>query len=319
MSINSINNVFDAKVTGKPLDLGFSKETAIAVALGVVSEQSSNTQLALTGAEKLPFAPKSRIDFIKDLPENMVLAVSEFLAPEDLARVSCVNKECRALVSAKRLWDAFDLPKLYPGFSVIDEKVWREHVDVEALKINPAGARPLSNRELIPVVAHVSNKVEGKKGVTLFTIPKDFTINKALKLARLHRMPVEWIGDDILIKIGDIPVDETYQIAITNSVLEGSRNISFAEQEALVKKLRGTVPDIQAAIAFIVLKYITSSSTPDSVYNNAEKATFMRCPPDPKVSKYPLVVGGFARSGLTVCSRDCFDCDNFGVGGQWKF
>ena len=287
----SINNVFGAKVTDKPFSLGFSKETVIAVALGVVaglgalyyyknrtssnnaqrdphipvgtssetkSEQSSNTQLALTGAEKLPFASKSRTDFIKDLPEDMVLAVSEFLAPEDLARVSCVNKECRALVSAKRLWDAFDLPKLYPGFSVIDEKVWREHVDVEALKINPAGARPLSNRELIPVVAHVSNKVEGKKGVTLFTIPKDFTINKALELARDYEMPIDWIWGDILTKIGDIPVDDTYQIAITNSVLEGSRDISFTEQEDLVKKLRGTVPDLRAAIAFIVLKYITS-------------------------------------------------------------
>ena len=82
-------------------------------------------------------------------------------------------------------------------------------------------------------------EIEGDAGITVLTIPKGLTFNTLVKLAgspKVGNTPkFRYIWDRISSEIGDIPVDKTYRIVITNNVFKKSRNLSVSDQKALVK------------------------------------------------------------------------------------
>lgn len=255
-----------------------------------------------------------------NLPDELALRILGFLSPEELGRASCVCREWRRLASDQYLWNALNLKTFYPGFNVIDQKVWEKHFDLNILGIDATGAPSLDARALIPIIRHLSKQVEGGAGVTLLTIPKGLTFTKLLRLAMFPKqgnaVPIQYITSKMTKELGDFQVDKTYIVAIANSVFANSRNQSVKDQEQLVTRLGYEMPNLLHVAALAVLTYISSSPEQLTRLYGDNPETITRCVE--KIKNFNLAFGGFAASGFGICCSIPVDVA-MGIGAQRKF
>ena len=193
--------------------------------------------VSLGQAVSLPPAIKARqrkASAATVLPDDLVSHALSFLSPEDLARASGVCREWNKL--SAELWKDFDLKKIC---KVIDQAVWEKHVDLATLGLDASGAPAIDKRIAIPFIKRLSSQVEGNAGVTLLTMPKGLTLNKLIALAAAPKQgpatQFRYIWPRIVEELGNVAVDKTYTVAITNSVLKDSRNKSIDVQRALAQ------------------------------------------------------------------------------------
>lgn len=159
-----------------------------------------------------------------------------------------------------------------------------------------------------------SLSIEGDSGVTLLTMPKGLTLNKLVKLAGSPKLGnatnFRYIWNRISEALGDIPVDKTYRIVITNNVLKESRNLSIIDQNKIACVSGCEIPSILEAATLLVVIYMSSEQR---LYNN-NPWTYIRCS-DYIDRRYEVVVGGFAPNGLCIDSFYLgFTDGRYGVG-----
>ena len=125
--------------------------------------------------------------------------------------------------------------------------------------------------------------------ITLLTMPKSLTLKKLKQLieSREHSSDILRIQSDILDEFGDISVEETYRVAMTNEVLDVNTSFSAQNDVDLVIKLGFEVPGLLTATALAVLTYIHRETNFNRTY-----------------------------SPVTVCSEEFSDHSNITVG--WK-
>jgi hypothetical protein len=245
------------------------------------------------------------------LPDDLLTQVLSFLSPEDLARASGVCREWSNL--SAEVWKDFDLNKIC---KVIDQAVWERHVDLATLGLDASGAPAIDKRVAIPFIKRLSRQVEGDAGVTLLTMPKGLTLNKLIALAAAPKQgparQFRHIWPRIVHEFGNIAVDKTYTVAITNSVLKGSRNKNIAVQRALAQGNGGELPGVLLASTVAFLTYVSSpeGQPPTRLYGN-EPWVHTRC--SEQIGEYNLVVGGFAPAG-PYAHYDYFDNAHNGAG-----
>jgi hypothetical protein len=107
-------------------------------------------------------------------------------------------------------------------------------------------------------------------------------------------------------------------VLMTRDVIEGSRDKTFSEQQALVAEKghnKYEVPSILDATACILLEYARSMGQ-TRLYGD-EPLTYTRC--QENIDGDQLIVGGFASAGLIVAHRSNNDFVNFGVAAMRKF
>ena len=247
---------------------------------------------------------------------NCLATAFTWLRPEELGKVALTCHAWRRLASRKEVWDSYNVFELYNP-NVIDSRFWILHAARYGL--DPTGAPPLpSNRTLIPIVHAMSRHVEGGLGVTFLTMPKGLTLNKLMQFAQDHNVPIFHVWPRILEVFGDQAVTATHTVVITNSVFQNSRSLSVAQQETLVRGIECEMPDVLSVATLAIATYASSPEgvPPTRLYPDGHPNwTFTRCQEE---IHWRLVVGGFAPSGLCVCSNNC-DHGSIGVGGQRKF
>jgi hypothetical protein len=241
-------------------------------------------------------------DCLSQLPEEILLTIFRFLGVIALTKCSEVSRKWRRLASEETLWKAFDLKNISPLLKVFDESDWVTHVDLSAYGLSIEDAPPLNKRRVIPDLKRClsSTQIEGNAGITLLTIPKGLTFNILVKLAESPKVgnkpKFRHIWDRITNEIGDIPVDKTYRIVITNNVLKKSRNLSFSDHKALLCQKGYEMPKVLEATVLLVVTFIVSG---ERLYND-NSWTYGRCLEQP--SGYQLAVGGFSPNGICVRS-----------------
>jgi hypothetical protein len=252
------------------------------------------------------------------LPVEVITEVFRFLFPRDVVQVSYV---CRGFYVAASdetsasVWKTYDVKKLFPKLSIIDRGVWERHVDLSRWGLSFEAAAPCPNRKLILNLPRLfaSLNVEGGAGITLLVMPQGLTFNK---LVEINPAAFEYIWDRIPEVLGEIFVERTYQVVITNSVLEESRNKSVSQQQALVEKLDCKMPRVLEVSALVILTFISSSAlSPTRLYNDSPW-TYTRC--IEKLDGYSIVVGSFTSEGFDVHDNN-FDNVDYGVGAVQKF
>lgn len=277
---------------------------------------SSQTQ------DKIINASEKRLTPLKQFPHEINHQIFSYLTPAELARCMQVSKEWKVFASSKSLWNAFDcryLRYFFPSIRIFNELDWATHFDLASLGISMEDA-PLSDKrkEILALKRVLSSlPIEGNSGVTLLTIPKGLTLNKLIKLARSPKLGnavnLGYIWNRISEEIGNIPVDKTYRIVITNNIFIESRDLSVSAQKNLVRKMGCEMPKILEAAALLVVTY---TSFWQRLYHN-KPWTYTCC--SEQVDGQQLIIGGFAPCGPTIFSSN-IDSDQRGVGGVlWKF
>jgi hypothetical protein len=222
-------------------------------------------------------------NLVSELPEEIILRVFGFLNEIELTKCGEVSRKWRRLASDPSLWNAFDLRKISPLLKVFDESDWAHHVDLSSFGLDVTDAPPLDKRRVIPVLRRClySFPIEENKGVTLLTIPKGLTFNKLVKLAESPKMGnitnFGYISHRVLKEIGNIPVDKTYRIVITNNVLKESQYSSVSKQKALLKKIGCEMPKTIEATALLVVTFMSSGEPLYDFYDTRCSKQFFGC------------------------------------------
>ena len=257
-------------------------------------------------------------DCFSQQPEEIILNIFGYLTAIELAKCGEISRRWRRLASDATLWNAFDLRTISSSLKVFDELDWVTHVDLSSFGLDVTDAPPLDKRQAIPFLKRClsSLPIEGNVGITVLTIPKGLTFNTLVKLAgspKVGNTPkFRYIWDRISSEIGDIPVDKTYRIVITNNVFKKSRNLSVSDQKALVRKIDCEMPRVLEATVLLVVTFMSSG---ERLYSD-NPWTYTRC--SEQLAGYQLVVGGFSPDGVHVDDDDDFDIGNVGVGGVFR-
>jgi hypothetical protein len=199
------------------------------------------------------------------LPNDILKEVFSHLDPSSLGGVCCVCKKWNAIGSSVSLWNAFDLKKLFPMLRIIDETVWKKHVDLIKFGLSLEDVRPLDKRAVIPLLRRLftSGLVEKDAGWTLLTIPKNLGFKNCMKIAQ---SPKEGNATKVIISFlddGKIPADKsvnkTYRILISNDLLNKSKRYLYSSDEKFVKEMGCQMPSELEVMTFLVMTYFVSN------------------------------------------------------------
>ncbi len=67
---------------------------------------------------------------------------------------------------AESLWKNFNLKKLFPKLEIIDEAVWKAHIDLNKYQLSFEDIPPNDNRQIIPLIKRLfcNLKIENDAG-----------------------------------------------------------------------------------------------------------------------------------------------------------
>ncbi len=234
------------------------------------------------------------------------LASSEKVEHKKPAIVSAAPSASMTSIGTKAVAaiSAIDLKKQFPKLEIFDGSVWETHANLTTLGLHISDEPPL-NVSLIPFLKTLfaSWKIEDDAGITILTLPAGLTLRKLAKVAVSPKCgnptKLEDIWENALKALGDVPVERTYRVAITNNVLKGSRKLSVNNQSSL-QESGGTLPGVLPVAALSILTFISSKISffkgPTRLYGN-KPLTYTYT--NEKVDGQTLVVGGFL-NGPTI-------------------
>jgi len=276
------------------------------------SREQESPQSALVSANE----EINDTDSFSQQPKEIILNIFGYLSAIELAKCDEVSRRWRRLASDATLWNDLDLRTISSSLKVFDELDWVTHFDLSSFGLDVTDTPSLDKRKTIPALKRClsSLPIEGDAGITLLTIPKGLTFNKLVKLVEspkvgnIPKFDVIWAC--ISSKIGDIPVDKTYRIVITNNVFNKSRNLSVSDQKALVSKIGCEMPKVIEATVLLAVTFMVSE---ERLYSD-NPCTYTRCAE--QIRSGQAAVGGFALDGVYVNNPDIeFAHDAYGVAG----
>jgi hypothetical protein len=289
---NSFNGTGENELAAGQLSLrGENSVTDRAASLDTLHTEGPSLQ-----ARSYPMANELYSDVLGNIFYH--IAQCDFKA---LASVACVNKHWNQC--SINFWAGCDLKQLSPQLTILDAKT--QGVECED--------KPNINKpQLFKWVREMSPHVEGNAGVTQLTMTKGTTLNQLIAIAKGEGMEVVVGWDPVIEKLGDVPVEQTYDILITNSVFINSRDNEFNLQKELVEGHGCKMPTVQEYVALCVF---TNKVFKKCLYGQ-NPMTFGRS--STHGANYPLVIGGSTSAILNI-RNTCFDIRSYGAGGQRKF
>lgn len=246
------------------------------------------------------------------VPSELWLNIFCFLNAEEVVGIARV---CR-------LWNTIAFTSAYSISSPswlkdIDAGVWEKHVDLKKYGLEISEV-PCENRPaLVKALKPLARKVENNKGITNMVIPKGLTLKKILQIATDKLVPIQFIGDKILILFGDSAVEQTCVLFFTNSIFENTRRYTLNYRKAVqitnIGKECGIAIQMHQVRDFVALLVLTYLNSPENartlLYPSATYTQLIE-----EVNDW-VVVGGFGPFGLHVHSSS-YNSGTVGVGAS---
>ena len=241
------------------------------------------------------------------LPTEILCEIIPHCDLQTTGRLACVNKYFNACVKAymERL-DPTDLTRLCPKLTILDAKAQGITVDDE----------PQVNKlQVLKWCKELAPHVENNEGLTLLTMPKGLTLNQLAAIATAKGITVD-VWDELLQEHGNVPVEQTYVIVITDSVFRISRSKIYAQQQELVARHRCVMPTVQEYVAHCVFTNIVYQKC---IYRQDDEQTLWTYGrSSTHVQGFPLAVGCSGPARVDFDLSLGFGAGVFGVGGQRK-
>jgi hypothetical protein len=205
---------------------------------------------------------KNKSDFTSIFPKDWILKIFGFLNCTELAKCGSISKNWRKLSSDKILWNAFDLKELFPSLKVFNKAGWQAHSVLSTVMKNVDEPPNPDRRSVILALKHLYQLPvdDARSGVTLFFIPQNLSLHALIDNAHLiNDLEQNWLSgiyNEIFKKIGNIPVEKSYWIAMTKGVLKGSRKLSFANQKEFVNTIGCKMPTVLESTLFFSINLV---------------------------------------------------------------
>ncbi len=205
-----------------------------------------------------------------------------------------------------KIADQFDLKEICPSLTILDANTLGIRVDDEP---------SISKFALLKCYLEMVPHVEDNAGLTLLTMTKDLALNRLKAIGKDSRIDVHFSWSGISIELGDVRVEHTYRVLITNNVIINSRNKSYDKQDELLVEIGCEMPTVQEYAALCIFTKLIFKKC---LYGENPR-TFGRS--STKVVGYSSFVGSFSPNTLNIDTRH--PCGPFvneicGIGGVKK-
>jgi hypothetical protein len=241
-------------------------------------------------------------DLIDDVAQKIFFQCHSNSDYQGILSLGCVNKHYNKCTEI--FWEKFDL-RCCKELTILDAKTQGITIDDEP-RINKL--------QVLKCIKDLISHIENNEGVTLLTMRKGLTLNQLVAIAAEKGMTVDIVWDRILQEQGDVPVEQTYVILITNNVFVDSRSKDYASQRDIVIGYGCEMPTVQEYVALCVF---TNKCFQKYLYGG-NPLTFGRT--STHVGSHSLIVGGASAPGrLLGVYRSHWDNESKGVGGRRKF
>jgi hypothetical protein len=114
---------------------------------------------------------------------------------------------------------------------------------------------------------------------------------------------------------GNTPVERSHWVLMTREIIQGSRNKSYDDQEAMLKGTGYVLPQAVEAVACILAEFVASGTY---LYSREPLVTYTSCAETVK-GTYNVMIGGFDSCGLDVSSSSFHGRVFRGIGALRKF
>jgi hypothetical protein len=236
------------------------------------------------------------------IPTEITLLILEFLPKESLGTAQSVCREWNLLISSELLFDNEAIKREIPELEIFDKDDWKDCVDFTSLDFTVQQAPKLNQSEIKDLKDFVkASKVATKSKVTLLTIPKGLTLNKLISIAEQFKCgQVELkIWNRAIQELGNLAVNKTYRVAMTNSIVHNTVGLNIKQQEVVLRNMGCKIPEALPATALNVLKY---KKSPQAMTFDIKNQTLTR----QQVDDQALVVGQLPFSGFSVTPSAVF-------------
>ena len=233
----------------------------------------------------------------QSLPPEILLHILSYLGMIDLIKTAKVCKNLRVLSYDNSLWKR-ELSCL-PGNSQIykiGKDVWEKHVDLKKHGLVIEDLPEPSSRLLVKSIK-MASQVENTAGFTQLIIPKGLTFDKLTAIALEPKIgnPTGYVKECKSIP-EQLPVEQTYEIMISRSVIKETRNKTYDRQEEVINRIGFDVPRLIEVTSLIFLTYISSDKEPPTtLFPSYPQWIVTRCSDElGYVDGHFCKVGGFA-------------------------
>ncbi len=188
-------------------------------------------------------------------------------------------------------------------------------LDAETLGIDIEDEPQITNRTLLKSYQKLVRGVEDGAGVTRLTMYKGLKLNYLLDRAEEAGIDVG-VYDDIIDVLGDICVEHTYVILISNNILKGSRGKATKVQLLLLKLLQCDKPEVPELVALLVFTYIIFNKC---LYGDNHLYPYVKTYSHTSThieGLFPLIAGGCFPTSLTICEDALVEENDLGTGGK---
>ncbi len=261
--------------------------------------------------------------------KDVMLIIFSRLDITEVGRCARVCRQWNEITKDDSIWKPRALK------NALGKRVWDNNIGtVEGEPRLKIDGRELSWKEACQILKAPCQFALGRveQNQTLLLIPKtingqQFTINYFKTLLEKASKPTRfaYITPETVAQLGNIPIEESYWVLATNTVVEGTRSQSLQAQRNLINK-RGKgqyrLPRAIEHIAFIILGYEDGREpgygrNPTAYSRSIDTVKIQQC-------HRPVVVGRFAPAapgspGGVDVSISVLDDECYGSGGLRKF
>lgn len=247
------------------------------------------------------------VSAINDLPNEMLHQIFSHLPAPTLSKVSLICArwfiETATFISHLNMKTLLpDDRTLLPNVQIIDKSDWEKYAQWSIDDLPPLNWRT--------VIYELKNccdlPVEGNDGITVLTIPKGLSFNK---LQKLFPAKFSFVNELFKTMYGDVEVEHSYRLVITNGVLKGSRCKLVNE----VQSYGGyTIPKVLEVAVLIIMTSLISN-----VYLfNRDSGTYTFCQEQTHAfgttfKDDRMIVGCVSNPGIGLSVRDnCWGKDS---------
>lgn len=280
------------------------------------------------------------------LYEEALCVIFEWIARKDLIHCPLVCKKWQRIIHGdsrflgvyiRLLHNPFKhsevektafLKTIFSKLNVIDEQVWREHVDVKAYNLTFGNVSPLDLRKLFPLLSNLSKQATPKgffksqsldysinqnKGVTLITLPKGLN-GKTIRelLGRICIDVRKW--DEFCVTLS------ASRVLITNDIFNVTRSMPRKKAEKVLQKMGYSCPEILSICIVLLFEELQWETLVKQHKNHTswqESATYIGDKPD--LYFYSKLCGVSLRSHNCFrigSSMDALNAQVYGSGGM---